>query len=54
MDLMSAVKQNMIFSHVQQYTTCMQDGHWHEDHVGDLGCGMAGEDISGAFALDKY
>ena len=31
----------------------MQDGHCHEDHVGNLGCGMDG-DTSSAFTLGKY
>ena len=39
---------------LQQYTTCIQDGHCHEDHMGDLGCGMGGVDTSSAFAAGKY
>ena len=30
----------------------IKDGHSHEDHVGDLGCGTG--DTSGAFAPGKY
>ena len=50
-NLTSAVKQNMIFSHMWQFTIYMQGGHHHEDHAGNLGCGMGG---SGVFAPGKY
>ena len=41
-----------IFPHTDKRVN-MQDGHCHEDHVGDLGYEMGG-DTSSAFAPGKY